>query len=80
MLKKLIKLANELDELGEHEIADKLDEHAQAKAKRLKLEADPLTLAVALGLLNPSVLEPEEDEKMEEEDFFSETLNSLRER
>ena len=56
MLERLIAIANELDELGEHEAADRLDR------KLVDFKTSPLELAIALGLINPHVLEEDDEE------------------
>lgn len=60
MLERLIAIANELDELGEHEAADQLDK------KLVDFKASPLELAIALGLVPPQTVAEGQEGDFEE--------------
>jgi hypothetical protein len=61
MKDKLRALASILRTAGYDEAAEIVEGEAK-KSKTMKIKVDPLTLAVSLGLLSPSVLEGLEEE------------------
>lgn len=78
MESKLKALASFLRTAGFEDEAEEVEEQAR-KSKRMSIKVDPLTLAVSLGLINPSVLEGL-DELGHEEDLseFDQLLNDIQ--
>jgi hypothetical protein len=57
---------------------DESAEQVDKLKKRIKIKTDPLTLAVSLGLINPSVLEILESDKKEDDEAINVLLKQLK--